>query len=429
VTEQATDLRSFLQSLRRHKFLVAAFLLLGCIAGGAYGVQKPPMLTSTALVVLPSTIRSIGTQTVIADSDPVLAGALREIGSAMPLQTLQSRVHVTRLTSSNILSVSAQGTTAKQAEQTANAVANSYIAYVGSASAPTGQVKASVVEPATSATGTALPIHVAVTALLGALAGALLGAGIALAISRRDRRLRDRDDISDAIGVPVLASIQVGHPSDPGGWTRLLESYKPSAVDTLRLRTALDQLGVASGRRQTTGTSVAVLSLSRDRGALAIGPQIAAFAASLGIPTTLVFGPQQDPDTPAILRAACAALQKQSRPLGNLWVTVHDQDNTGVLADVGLTVVVSVVDSQSPNAALTMPTAETVLGVSSGAATVEQLARVAASAFANDRYISGILVADPDPADRTTGRLPQVARSGRRRMPTRAMGRSVETRS
>jgi capsular polysaccharide biosynthesis protein len=427
VSEQATDLRSFLQSLRRHKFLVSAVLLVGCLAGAAYGVEKPPMLTSQALVVVPGYVRSMATQAVIADSDPVLAGALREITPAVPLQELASRVEVRNLTS-NILSVTAKGTTAKQAEQTANAVANSYIAYVGSANGPTGKLQARVLEQAGSATGTSLPVHAALTALLGALVGALLGAGIALAISRRDRRLRDRDDIADAIGVPVLASMQVGHPSDPGGWTRLLESYKPSAVDALRLRTALDQLGVAS-RQQTTGTSVAVLSLSRDRGALAIGPQLAAFAAGLGIPTTLVFGPQQDPDAAATLRAACAALQKQSRPAGNLWVTVHDHDNTGMLAEVGLTVVVSVVDGQSPNAALTLRTGETVLGVSSGAATAEQLARVAASAFANDRYITGILVADPDPADRTTGRLPQVARSGRRRMPTRAMGRSVETRS
>jgi len=426
VTEQATDLRGFIQSLLRHKFLVIAVLLVGCVAGGAYGLEKPPMLTSSALVVLPNTVRSIGTQAVIADSEPVLAGALREIGSAMPLQTLESRVHVTRLTLSNILSITAQGTNARQAEQTANAVANSYIAYVGSVDAPTGQVKASVVEPATSATGTTVPMHVAVTALLGALVGFLLGAGIALAISRRDRRLRDRDDIADAIGVSVLASIQVGHPSDPGSWTRLLEDYKPSAVDNLRLQNALHQLGVAS-RGQTIGTSVAVLSLSRDRGALAIGPQMAAFAASLGVPTTLVFGPQQDPDAAATLRAACAALQKQSRPLGNLWVSVHDQDNTGALADVGLTVVVSVVDSQSPNAALTMRTAETVLGVSSGAVTAEQLARVAASAVADNRYLAGIVVADPDPADRTTGRVPQVARSGRRRMPARVVDRSVET--
>jgi hypothetical protein len=51
-----------------------------------------------------------------------------------------------------------------------------------------------------------------------------------------------------------------------------------------------------------------------------------------------------------------------------------------------------------------------VLGVSADAATAEQLARVAASAAADGRHIDGILVADPDSADQTTGRIQPLAR-------------------
>ena len=57
-----------------------------------------------------------------------------------------------------------------------------------------------------------------------------------------------------------------------------------------------------------------------------------------------------------------------------------------------------------------MRTNATVLGVSAGAATADQLARVAVSAAANGSEITGILVADPDSADPTTGRVPQLAR-------------------
>ena len=217
MTEQNLGLRSSLQIVRRHKIVVGVTLLLGLIAGGAYSVAKPPTLTSTALVVLPYSVHSTATQVVIADSDPVLVGAARRIGSVFPGQALQGRVHVNSLTA-NVLSITAQGTSARQAELTANAVATSYIAYVSAANAPTGQVQAHILERATTATGATLPTRVALTALLGALAGALVGAVIALAISRGDRRLRDRDDIADAIGVSVLASLQVGRPSDPGGW-------------------------------------------------------------------------------------------------------------------------------------------------------------------------------------------------------------------
>jgi len=75
-----------------------------------------------------------------------------------------------------------------------------------------------------------------------------------------------------------------------------------------------------------------------------------------------------------------------------------------------------------------MRTTSTVLGVSAGAATADELARVAISAADDGRAIAGILVADPDPADRTTGRMPQLARPGQRRTPTRMNGTTTEIR-
>ena len=83
-----------------------------------------------------------------------------------------------------------------------------------------------------------------VYALLGGLAGALIGVIVALAVGRNDRRVRARDEIANSIGIPVLASVPVAHPSAAGGWTKLFESYKPAAVHAWQLRTALQQLGV-----------------------------------------------------------------------------------------------------------------------------------------------------------------------------------------
>ena len=81
-------------------------------------------------------------------------------------------------------------------------------------------------------------------ALIGALVGALIGVIVSLAIGRSDRRLRARDEIANSIGIPVLASVPVGHPSDAAGWTKLMEDYKPTAVHAWQLRTALQQLGM-----------------------------------------------------------------------------------------------------------------------------------------------------------------------------------------
>jgi hypothetical protein len=74
-----------------------------------------------------------------------------------------------------------------------------------------------------------------------------------------------------------------------------------------------------------------------------------------------------------------------------------------------LTVVVAVVDGQNPEVALTIRATATVLGVSAGAVTARQLARVAAAAAADGRDMVGVFVADPDPQDCTTGRVQELA--------------------
>ena len=109
-------------------------------------------------------------------------------------------------------------------------------------------------------------------------------------------------------------------------------------------------------------------------------------------------------------------------------VTVADDEDVDRQPGAALTIVVAVVDGRGPQVADTMHTTTTVLGVSAGAATAEQLARVAVSAADDGRDIAGIIVADPDPADHTTGRLPHPARPTQRRQPTRLTGTATEAR-
>ena len=64
MSQQALDLRRSMQIVRRYKVLVGVVVVLGILAGGAYAVLKPPMLTSTALVVLPHSRRTSSAATV-----------------------------------------------------------------------------------------------------------------------------------------------------------------------------------------------------------------------------------------------------------------------------------------------------------------------------------------------------------------------------
>ena len=189
--------------VRRIWLAVGAVAVWGLLAGIAVAVLHPPMLTSTAMVVLPAAVQSAGsatgpgpattggpdpymaTQIVIAGSDPVLSGALSQVSPAVSLQALRAKINVTS-PATGILSISAKGRTAAQAEATANAVAGSYTAYVDSRASLAGFVSAHVLDRAGSATGTRPLKSLLVTGLIGVPAGALIGIIVSLAIGRRD---------------------------------------------------------------------------------------------------------------------------------------------------------------------------------------------------------------------------------------------------
>jgi hypothetical protein len=430
MSQQGLSLRRSAQIVRRHKILVASTIVLGLLVGGGYSTRYPPMLTGKALVALLWPGPGMNTELVVATSDPVLSAALPRVTPGMSLETLRDHIQAKSVTS-NIMAISASSKNATEAEITANAVANSYIAYVDSKHNPIGHVSARMLQPAIVATGTTPLKQTTIFAFLGGLAGAIIGFIIALAVGRGDRRLRKRDDIADSIGVPVIASLPAEQPSDAPGWTRLLADYEPGVVYAWRLRKALQQLGITDigltdGGR---GSSLTVLSLSSDRAALALGPQFATFAASLGIPTTLVIGPQQDTNAAAALRTACAAsLPSSTKRATRLRVIVSENANLDRGLGATLLVSVVVVDGRAPEMPDTVRTTATVLAVSAGAATGEQLARAATVAAGDGRDVVGILVANPDPADQTTGRIPRLGRATKDRAPTRVRGIPTEIR-
>lgn len=432
MSQQSMNLRGSAQIIRRYKTLIGVAVTVGLIGGAGYGSLNPPRLTSEALVVLPVSALAMPTEVVIAQSTPVLTGALPNVSPAMSVEALRSMVQASSQTS-NIVQISVAGASEAQAVGNANAVANSYVHYVSSPGSPVGRLSARILSPAQSATGTSPLVHRITFAIVGMLAGLVVGYIIALARARKSRgsRLRLRDEIANSIGLPVLASLPVSRPSSPVDWGKLLSTYEPGPVYAWRLRKALQQLALAGvhmtgGWDEGRGSSVAVVSLANDPGALALGPQLAVFASSLGIPTALVVGPHQEPNLTAALQTACAELKQQpGHP--QLQTVVADKLDAGAYPGALLAVVVGVADPDKPEVAAMMRTTATVIGVTAGGVTADQLARVAVSIAADDRDITGILVANPDPVDQTTGRIPQLVRMVPQQVvPTRITGKVTE---
>jgi capsular polysaccharide biosynthesis protein len=196
MSQSAPDPRRSAHVIRRYGILVGITAVAGLLAGAVTAAAfSPVMVTSTALVVLPQTGQTaaaaanvepdpfMATQEVIAGSNPVLAGALPNVRPAMSLIELRHDIQLGGLTP-YVLSVSAGGKTAGDAEATANAVARSYMQYIGSAGSPVGRVRAQMLQPATSATGTAPLMRLLAGAMLGMVSGVLTGV-IAALVSRR----------------------------------------------------------------------------------------------------------------------------------------------------------------------------------------------------------------------------------------------------
>ena len=398
MSAQQLDVKKSWRAIRRHRLIVLGVAALGLLGGVGYGLIVPTLHTATSLVVLPpppssdpsktTGTQSIDTQVFIAESEPVLKSAGQNLKPPLPTETVRDRVKVTAVTE-DVIKIDAKGTTAQQSMRLANAVADIYLVFVttdqklpGDLGKKTG---ARVLERATAARGGNLAVHLGIFGLLGALIGALAGSIGVLAKVRGDRRLRLRDEIADAVGLPVLASVSSYRATDVSDWAYLLEHYSPTAVEAWSLRKTLHHLGLDV--RGGDPVSLTVLSFTGDDKALPLGPQLAALATSIGISTSIVVDSHQE------------------RP-GEAALSIH----------------LVVVDRDAPHLAGSERTTNTIIALSAGTVTAEELARLAVAAVADGRNIDGLVVTDPDPTDRTIGRVSQSMRRSSSRLPTLLTG-------
>ena len=288
-----------------------------------------------------------------------------------------------------------------------------------------GSTTARIIEEASPADRPKLLTSYVVTAIGLTLLGGTIATLMLLILSRRDAKLRTRDEISDAVGSAVIASVRSEVPRSVAAWTSLLGSYTPSVVDGWTLRQALAQFGLSDlvmggpgprGAAMSTGHHLlCVASLADDTRALSIGPQIASYAASIGVSTLLVAGQS---DATAALWAACSSQPADEEIRPNLKVASRRR----IKRPPELTVFVTVLDRRSPALPRLDSSALVVLAVSSRAATSEDLARSAVAAYESGFRVTGVVVADPDPLDRTTGLLLPHERLQQAPLPSRVTG-------
>jgi len=264
---------------------------------------------------------------------------------------------------------------------------------------------ASIIEPAAPGRRSALVHRIAEYGAIGGVLALILGIFGLTLFARRDRRLRYRDQIADALGSTVVASVHTRPPRTVARWTDLLTDYEPSTSDAWALRQVLHQ----AGRR------LVLVSLSGDADALAIGPQLASYAAATGLRVQLVLGQRHDS---AAALWATSHQGETTEPRPGLTITTESGDEPRT----SLTIFVIIVERRRPELTVKLPEAHTLVAVSAGSATAEDLARTAVTLDDAGLRIDGMVVANPDDLDPTSGRLPQHQRPAQVALPSRIVG-------
>lgn len=177
MSQQESDLPRFIQIIGRYRALIGLMAVLGLLAGAAFAALNPAGSSTSEADVLFSAPQ--------CPDGGICGGSWFSPGylNAAVLQASPSGVQIKMITG-NVVSVSAVGGTAAQAEAAANAAVRSYVALAGSLSYLGEHPSVIVLAPVTTQTAPKPSKGLFDDALLGALFGVLAGIIAALAGSR-----------------------------------------------------------------------------------------------------------------------------------------------------------------------------------------------------------------------------------------------------
>jgi len=137
LSEQVFDVREALQLVRQQRWTVAACVLIGALIPVAVILWQPPSYSAVALVLVPNTANANSsssgniTDTEIAVSSTILGKAGSEISPPISFQSAKGRVTAVPV-ASNLVQITATGTSPRQADQLANGVATGLVSFVTS---------------------------------------------------------------------------------------------------------------------------------------------------------------------------------------------------------------------------------------------------------------------------------------------------------
>lgn len=239
--------------------------------------------------------------------------------------------------------------------------------------------------------------------VLGGLVGLMIASALAVVRVRRDKRLRARDAVAGAIGVPVVASVHAEPVSRASEWRRLMERHRTDPLETWNFRRVLHRLVMMDATGRDGGPlSLTAVVLNGDKAALVAAVGLAQSAVQLGV--RVVLDVPERPGT-AELRAGILAWLRSHGAGGDSMVL--EPVEGGEFRGTSLRLVLVMVERGHPDVPADQNA--TLLILSAGVATADSLASVALAANSARSALGGILIVNAGPEDSTTGSLSQPA--------------------
>ncbi len=224
------DLRSAIRLVRDYWRSMLALTLLGAVAAGFIVSRQTPLYSSSTTLYVAAhgdltnpvsayqgsllTQTQASTYARLVVSTWVLTRASGLLGQPGHADALARRVSASVVPGTSLLTVTAVDVTARGAEDTADAVAQSFVAAVpsleGTEDGATPPIIVSIVSVATRPTTAVSPRPVRSVGL-GALVGLVVSIALAAARHSLDRRVKSSEQAHLFTGAPVLGSV----PADP----------------------------------------------------------------------------------------------------------------------------------------------------------------------------------------------------------------------
>jgi capsular exopolysaccharide synthesis family protein len=298
--------------LLRKYYVWVLICMLACVAGASViGAARSVQYTSTASVDVEAATLPGGTPAVVntstekdvASSGIVLANAARQIGESPT--TLAKNISVTVPSGANVLAIACTMPQPAAAQRCAHAVSQSYMNFRNDVGQPKSVANrdpwnVTLVTPAALPTKpSGLPLSVLLS--LGAVIGLLLGTGTAYIRDRADDRVRDREDLENCLGEPVLAVVPRSRDAMQAA-TVFSSAPGSRAAEAFRyLRTHIDPLVPAD---PAGGKVVLVSGAQRREGRSSVAANLAAAMAHAGRKVLLVDADLRNPFLADVFAAA-----------------------------------------------------------------------------------------------------------------------------